>query len=135
MPDIDPQYDKDDEFKANARLHQSRYRANELRAGYTDYGNRLAEPDARKLLNYYNGLGIREQLKTRYPRFSQNRDGDMLRSEHIPFNLFGPLVCDPDLAQRVIRYAFDVECNGSPQTKIEYAPAPKEYPDYHSSQA
>ena len=127
MPDIGPQYDKDDEFKAKARLHQSRYRANELQVDYDVYGNRLTESDARELLNYYDDLGVREQLKIRYPSFSKKRDGDMLRSEHIPFNLFGPLVRDSDLAQRVIKYAFGIQCSGSPQTKIEYAPAPKEH--------
>lgn len=127
MPNIGPQYDKDDEFKARVRLHQPRYRAHVLQADYTEYGNRLAESDARKLLNYYDGLGIREQLRARYPSFSQKRDGDMLRSEHIPFNFFGPLVRDSDLAQSVIKHAFGIQCNGPLQIKIEYAPAPKEY--------
>src|SRR5665811_1055323 len=63
MYEIGPQYDKDNPFKAAARLHQSRYRAQVLRVNYDVYGNRLTETDARSLLNYYDRLGVRESLK------------------------------------------------------------------------
>jgi len=126
MTDIGPQYDQDDPFKAKARLHQSRYRANVLQVGYNAYGNRLTGPDAQALLNYYDGFGVREQLRARYPDFSQKRDGDMLRSEHIPFNFFGPLVSDPELARQVIGSAFGIRCSGDIQIKFEYSPKPKE---------
>ena len=125
MTDIGPQYDKDDPFKAKARLHQSRYRADVLQVAYNVYGNRLTTPDAQALLNYYDGFGVREQLKARYPDFSQKRDGDMLRSEHIPFNFFGPLVSDRELARQVIGSAFGIKCSGDIQFKFEYAPEPK----------
>ncbi len=46
------QYAPDDSFKAAARLHQSRYRAEVLGVGFDGYGNRLLEGDARGLLNY-----------------------------------------------------------------------------------
>ena len=103
---VGPQYAPDDAFKAAARLHQSRFRADVLRVGFRDYGNRLLDDDARDLLNYFDGLGVREALRERYPKYSRTRDADMLRSEHIPFNFFGPLRTQPGLAARVLREAF-----------------------------
>ena len=50
------QYKRDDEFKAQARLFQSKYRAEVLAVDFQDYGNRLTDTDAEALLNYYNKL-------------------------------------------------------------------------------
>ena len=94
--DIGPQYEPDDHFKADARLHQSAYRAKVLKVGFDQYGNRLTESAGRALLNYYDGLGVREALGQRYPTYSKSRDANMLRGEHIPFNLFAPLIGRPD---------------------------------------
>ena len=74
--DISPQYKLDDSFKAAARLHQSYYRAKVLHFDYLDYGNRLTEDDARALLNYYDGLGVRKALRGKYPKYSKKRDAD-----------------------------------------------------------
>jgi hypothetical protein len=127
---IGPQYDLDNSFKAAARLHQSRYRARVLDVDYMDYGNRLTEVDGRALLNYHNGLGIREALRRRYPRYSKKRDADLLRSEHIPFNMLAPLADRPGLAQMVINDAFGLELEGPFELKLEWAPEPKhEYLD------
>jgi len=60
---IGPQYEPDDHFKAAARLHQSAYRVKVLKVGFDEYGNRLTESASRALLNYYDGLGVREALK------------------------------------------------------------------------
>ena len=99
---IGPQYEPDYHFKAAARLHQSAYRANVLKVDFDKYGNRLTELASRALLNYYDGLGVREALRQRYPTYSKSRDADMLRSEHIPFNPFAPLIGRPDLANRLL---------------------------------
>ena len=48
---IGKQYEKDDSFKKKARLHQAIYRANVLKGGFNEYGNRLIDGDA--YLNYY----------------------------------------------------------------------------------
>lgn len=122
--DIGPQYELDDPFKAAARLHQSNYRARILNVGYAEYGNRLTEADGRKLLNYYDGLGVREALRQRYPVYSKTRDADLLRSEHIPFNMLAPLSGKPDLTQLVLREAFGLELAGPSEVKLEWAPAP-----------
>ncbi|RPI02557.1 MAG: hypothetical protein EHM72_03920, partial [Calditrichaeota bacterium] len=56
MNDIGPQYEEDDNFKKLARRHQSEFRANILKAGYHEYGNRLDEIAAREGLNFYSGF-------------------------------------------------------------------------------
>jgi len=126
MREIGPQYTPDDPFKAAARLHQSRYRAEVLGVGFDEFGNRLLEGDARGLLNYYEGLNCREVLRGRYPGYSKMRDADMLRSEHIPFNLLAPLDCDREVAVGVIERAFGISCEGIECVEMEYAPSPKE---------
>jgi len=123
--DIGPQYDPDDSFKAAARLHQSKYRANVLNVDYSEYGNRLTDVDGRALLNYYDGLGVREALRRRYPQYSKKRDADLLRSEHIPFNMLAPLADRPGLMRMVIRQAFGLELEGPFEMKFEWAPQPK----------
>jgi len=124
MIDIGPQYKFDDPFKAAARLHQSRYRASVLNVDYFEYGNRLTEIDGRALLNYYDGLGVREALRERYPVYSTKRDADLLRSEHIPFNMLAPLASRPALMQSVLKEAFGLEIRQPFQMKLEWAPSP-----------
>ena len=122
--DIGPQYTLDDPFRATARLHQSIYRARVLKVDYAEYGNRLTEVDGRTLLNYYDGLGVREALRERYPVYSMTRDADLLRSEHIPFNMLAPLSDRPDLMQLVLKEAFGLELKEPFEMKLEWAPAP-----------
>ena len=126
MSNIGPQYEPDDQFKAAARLHQSAYRANVLKVGFDEYGNRLTESAGRALLNYYDGLGVREVLRQRYPTYSKSRDADMLRSEHIPFNLFAPLIGRPDLANGLLYRILGVELFPPYQIELEWAPKPAE---------
>jgi hypothetical protein len=122
---IDTQYKPDDEFKAQARLFQSKYRADVLEVEFQDYGNRLTDPDAMALLNYYDKLNTREVLRQRYPSYSRKRDADMLRSEHIPFNLLAPLDSNRKAAIRIISKAWKIECREIQFIEIEYAPSPK----------
>jgi hypothetical protein len=123
---IGTQYAPDDKFKAAARLHQSRYRADVLNVGYDEYGNRLKDEDARKLLNYYDGLNVRAALRARYPSYSKKCDADMLRSEHIPFNLFAPLEANRTLAKEIVQNAFKINCKEVSRVAFEYAPEPKQ---------
>jgi hypothetical protein len=122
--DIGPQYQFDDPFKVEARRHQSCYRANVLKVDYLDYGNRLTDDDGSLLLNYYDGLAVRQALRERYPVYSRKRDGDMLRSEHIPFNMLAPLADRPALTQLVVKEAFGLELREPFQVRIEWAPSP-----------
>ena len=42
---IGNQYVQDDKFKAAARLHQAKYRAEVLKVDFNEYGNRLCDVD------------------------------------------------------------------------------------------
>ena len=124
MSSIRPQYEPDDHFKAAARLHQSAYRAKVIKVGFDQYGNRLTESAGRALLNYYDGLGVRKALGQRYPTYSKSRDADMLRSEHIPFNLFAPLIGRPELTNRLLYRILGVELLPPYQIEPEWSPKP-----------
>jgi len=123
---IGTQYKPDDEFKAKARLFQSKYRADVLKAEFQGYGNRLVDSDAKALLNYYDKLNSRDVLRQRYPNYSSKRDADLLRSEHIPFNLLAPLDTDRDTAVKIISDIWNIDCVKIQAIEIEYAPSPKE---------
>lgn len=117
------QYDKDDAFKKKARLYQSNYRANILNVDCDFYGNRLLDEDAE--LNYYQKLGVIEDLRKRYPKYSKKRDADMLRSEHIPFNIFSPLKLNLELAKTTFNKILGNIISEITKIEIEYAPKPK----------
>ncbi len=123
---IGTQYGRDDKFKAAARLFQSKYRVSVLGVDFQDYGNRLRDSDAQALLNYYDKLNCRSSLRSRYPSYSRKRDADMLRSEHIPFNLLAPLDTDHHLAVSIISKAFGIKIAKIETIEIEYTPSPKE---------
>ena len=122
MSSIGLQYEHDDHFMAKTRLHQSAHRANVLKVDFDKYGNRLTEWAGRALLNYYDGLGVREALRQTYPTYSKSRDADMLRSEHIPFNLFAPLIGRPELTNRLLYRILGVELLPPYQIEPEWAP-------------
>ena len=124
--DIGTQYPPDDTFKAQARLFQSKYRAEVLHVDFQDYGNRLTDSDAKRLLNYYEKLNPRESLRKRYPQYDRTRDADLLRSEHIPFNLLAPLDTDRKSAVTIIKQAFQIACQQIDCIEMEYAPKPKD---------
>ena len=65
-----PECDKDDKFKAKARLHQSKFRAEVLGLQeYNKYGNRLVEEDAEAGKNFYTEFpGLFNEVKKRFER-------------------------------------------------------------------
>lgn len=127
ISELGPQYFKDDSFKAKARLHQSLYRKNILKANYSDYGNRLAEKEALEGKNFYLGLnGIFEGVQKRYKLKYSPLYFDMLRSEHIPFNFFIPFNYYPDLARAIINQFVSGVVRRMNNITIEYSPKPKE---------
>lgn len=125
MTDLVNKYPTDDPFKAAARRHQSEYRANVLRVAYKDHESRLTDADAQAFFNYYDRLNVSQVLRKRYPKFSKMRDANMLRSEHIPFNLFAPLLQDEFLTKRIIEKAFGIKAYPPFQLDFESAPSPK----------
>ncbi len=123
--DLGPQYPPDSPFKAKARLHQSKYRCSVLKAGYETYGSWLAKADAEKGANFYKGLGIFEEVKKAHD-YSKNVYADMLRSEHIPFNFFAPLMKDKDYAKETLNHFVGNIIDKVNEIRIEYAPGPPE---------
>ena len=119
------QYPLDDDFKAKARKHQSLFRKDFLQVDFDEYGNRLKEKDASNFLNFYPEMGVIETLKERYPKYSKGLYADMLRSEHIPFNVFAPLKKDLNHAQTVFNQLLNnIEIKKITNIEIEYAPKP-----------
>lgn len=127
---IGPQYPKDRQadptgFLESARAHQSRFRAEKLRVPCDRYGNYLLEEDARKGLNFYQGFGILEAAKKRYPTYSRSLFANMLRSEHVPLNLFVPLNSDDELRRAAFSAWLGYGIRTISELRIEHAPAPR----------
>ncbi|MCL2809294.1 MAG: hypothetical protein FWD24_04405 [Treponema sp.] len=113
-------------FLNKAREHQSKFRLENLNLlDYDEYGNYLTENDAKKGLNFYNNFGIFTVVKE-YIKFNKNIYQNMLRSEHIPFNLFIPLDNNKIYLKNVFNEIFNGEIKLIDLLKIEYAPQPKE---------
>ena len=104
--EIGPQYPRDKTidktgFLEKARLHQSKYRANIIKVPFDKYGNYLTKEDAKRGVNFYNDFEIFKEVKKRYPKYSKSIYANMLRSEHISFNLFIPLKKDLVFGKRL----------------------------------
>ena len=88
------------EFKRKAREHQVKFREEILCVEYNKYPNVLNFSDARKGLVFYEGFReeILVELKKPVPKTSSAPSGQMLtnllRSEHIPYNIFFPMIHD-----------------------------------------
>ena len=126
---IGPQYPKDKAtdktgFLEKARLHQSKYRAGVLNVPYDKYGNYLTEKDASVGLNFYDDLGIFQEVKNRYPNYYRPVYANMLRSEHIGFNLFVPFKREPAFGKNVLNDFLNNPIESIDKIQIEYAPPP-----------
>ncbi len=111
-------------FLEKARLHQSKYRAFKLKVPSDSHGNYLIEQDASAGLNFYNDFSILEEVRKRYPKYSRGLYANMLRSEHIGFNLFVPFKSDLDFAKNVLNDLLSGQVQSVDKIEIEYAPAP-----------
>ena len=84
-------------FKSKAREHQVRFCENVLGVGYNKYNNVLKDADAQKGLIFFEDFRdeIMEKLNEPIPPTSSAPSGQMLtnllRSEHIPYNIFFPI--------------------------------------------
>ena len=122
--DVGPQYARDRQddpsgFLEAARKHQSRFRADQLGVPFQKYGNFLTPDDAEKGKNFYSGLGVLEAARTRYPEVSKKVYANMLRSEHIPLNLFQPLNTDDAYRLMCFGSVIGVSMQSIRQVKIE----------------
>ena len=125
------------EFKRKAREHQVKFREEILCVEYNKYPNVLNFADARKGLVFYEGFReeILAELKKPIPKTSSAPSGQMLtnllRSEHIPYNIFFPMNKDlsgcKDLFNHILGKEEILRIKDS---KIEHHPEPIE--DYLS---
>lgn len=132
--DIGPQHSGDNAFKARARLHQSRFRFEQLGLSqHRQYGNRLDPEDARAGKNFYGWPGMLEAVEERFGRKDSPLWHDMLWSGHIPFNLFVPMRDQP-WAGRLFGAWLGLEVARVTRLLIEWAPEPRsEYLDDNTS--
>lgn len=129
--EIGPQYDRDKvtdrtRFLEKARLHQSKYRALKLNVAFDRYGNYLTKEDALNGLNFYDDFDIFNEVKKRYPNYSEPLYANMLRSEHIGFNLFVPFKADFEFGKTVLNSLLNRQIQSVDSIEIEYAPSPSE---------
>ena len=130
MREIGQQYSKDDKtdptgFLKRARLHQSKFRAETLNLDYDTYGNYLTKTDGENGKNFYDSFGIFEAVQ-KYRKYNKPLYSNMLRSEHIPFNLFVPLNDNKTLGKEIFNEFLGGVILTIDRIKIEYAPPFKE---------
>jgi hypothetical protein len=101
----------DTPFRAKARKHQSEFREKVLGVDFdgqdqkAKYGNVLPKEAALNGLNFYEGYRkeIVELAKHKFKKVSYNPLlYNLLRSEHIPFNIFGPMTLNKTKARDLI---------------------------------
>ena len=125
------------EFKRKAREHQVKFREDILCVEYNKYPNVLNFADARKGLVFYEGFReeILAELKKPIPKTSSAPSGQMLtnllRSEHIPYNIFFPMNKDLSGCKDLFNHILGKEeILRIKDIKIEHHPEPIE--DYLS---
>jgi|GEM_PF-840234 len=135
---IGPQYKGDNAFTARMRLHQSRYRAETLKVpfgkgptlnSHNYYGNMLSTQAAAAGANFLTP-DIFEVVKARLAESSGAVEAyrllhNMLSSQPMCFNLFGPMVNDTKLATKLLQTILPDEIKHVRRVLIEYAPEPK----------
>ena len=133
--DLGPQSDRGSAFERRMRAHQSWWRAYVLRAGAGPgpsaggdvYGSYLA-PDAAEAGANFLSDEIFEVARERIaagPGVERYRClHNLLSSQPMCFNLFGPLVRDRDLAARLVDRIVPVTVSAVSDVRIEYAPTP-----------
>lgn len=136
-PDLGPQCTWDYFFKRRMRIHQSWYRANVLKLPYgtgpnpgdtSYYGNMLTRSDGEAGLNFIN----QEIYEVVLDRIAQSTGAvekfrllhNMLSSQPLCFNLFGPLVRDYDLAKTLLQTLVPERISEVTRVEIEWSPKP-----------
>jgi hypothetical protein len=134
---IGPQCSSDNTFTARMRRHQSWYRANVLRVPYgtgpgatatSQFGNMLTRADGEAGRNFLT----REIAEVARARVAQGAGAvepfrlfhNMLSSQPMCFNLFGPLARDAALATRLLPTLVPGPVAAVTRVVLEWAPAP-----------
>jgi hypothetical protein len=131
MHEFGNQYPNDDKtdptgFLKKARFHQSKFRAEILQLPFDTLGNYLIKEDAEIGKNFFPGFQIFEAVKKRYKTYSKPLYANMLRSEHIPFNLLIPFNSNKTYFKEVLSEFFSDTIHSIDRIEIEYAPTPKQ---------
>ncbi|MGE5437731.1 MAG: PGN_0703 family putative restriction endonuclease [Syntrophothermus sp.] len=125
--EIGTQYKNDERldssgFLKEARYHQSRFRCDYLKLNYNKFGSHLTREDAANGFNFYNSFGIFDAVKKR--PYSDSLYANMLRSEHIPYNLFIPLNNDLVYCSKVFNEILNKTIYKISPVIIEHSPRP-----------
>ena len=125
------EYKYDAPWQAKARKHQSDFRENEMKVPAVPntkrsgcYGNVISSEDAAKGVNFYSQFWdeIKKDLNGKTGAILNN----VLRSEHIPYNVFFPMRHDLEKAAELFRKLTGRDIDRILDIIIEYAPSPKE---------
>lgn len=115
------EYKADDEFKKKARALQFAYREDVLK-DFNEYRAPqvlLSEENAKSGLIFYEGF--RDLILSKVGNIATPLTANMLRSEHIPYNLFTPLETMPDISAEVFGRMIDHPIKRILEINIEYA--------------
>lgn len=115
-------------FKVHARNHQIKFRNEVLKEEKGEFDTFLNDRAALQGLIFYNGFEIFQIAKQRHnPHLAKNKAcfANMLRSEHIPFNFFVPLMHDLEHARDILNKLLCGIIDSIVVIKIEYAPDPE----------
>lgn len=115
------EYKHDDKFKRWARALQFAYREDVLH-DFNEYRAPqvlLSEDNARRGLIFYEGY--RDLILSKVGNVATQLTSNMLRSEHIPYNLFTPLETMPEIAADIFGKIIGVPIRKILEIKIEYA--------------
>lgn len=82
----------------------------------------LCRADAIKGLNFYRDYGVFEAVQDRFPKYKTQLYANMLRSEHIPFNIFIPFRIEKNLFCETIKLAIGIDPAKVLSISIEHAP-------------
>jgi hypothetical protein len=130
-------------FKSLAKEHQIYFREKFIEKDCNTYKTWLTINSSIKGKNFYDGFDIFTAAKERYPiksleklsRNDINVFSDMLRSEHIPLNIFIPLRTDLNYCRNILNEFLNNKIkvinknaiiDNNENLKIEFAPSPKE---------
>ena len=115
------EYKPDDKFKRWARALQFAYREDVL-CDFNEYRTPqvlLSEENAKRGLIFYDGF--RDLILSKVGNVATQLTANMLRSEHIPYNLFTPLETMPEIAVDLFSKMIGVPIKQIKSIEIEYA--------------
>ena len=134
---IGPQYKGDKPFAKHMRCHQSWYRARVLGLNYGTGPSPSSKSRLGSMLTRDDGAAGRNFLTAEIAQVARERVAigggaidpyrlfhNMLSSQPMCFNLFGPLVKDYALARRLLALMVPDEIAEVTRVKLEYAPEP-----------